>query len=60
MYLCRKLLQGSFPTIGTQFGGRDHSTVIHAISVTERRMKEDPGFQATVERIERALAGGQR
>ena len=60
MYLCRKLLQASFPTIGTQFGGRDHSTVIHAIAVTERRMKEDPGFQATVERVERALAGGQR
>jgi len=56
MYLCRKLLQASFPSIGTLFGGRDHSTVIHAVSVTERRMKEDPGFQATVERVERALA----
>jgi chromosomal replication initiator protein len=57
MYLCRKLLQASFPTIGTMFGGRDHSTVIHAIAVTERRMKEDPGFQATVERVERAIEG---
>jgi chromosomal replication initiator protein len=55
MYLCRKLLRASFPTIGDLFGGRDHSTVIHAIAVTERRMKEDPGFQATVERIERAI-----
>jgi chromosomal replication initiator protein len=56
MYLCRKLLQSSYPAIGAIFGGRDHSTVIHAVTVIERRMKEDPGFQATVERVERAIA----
>jgi chromosomal replication initiator protein len=58
MYLCRKLLQSSYPAIGAIFGGRDHSTVIHAVSVIQRRMHEDPGFQATVERVERAIAGG--
>ncbi len=56
MYLCRKLLQSSYPAIGAMFGGRDHSTVIHAVTVIERRMKEDSGFQATVERVERAIA----
>jgi chromosomal replication initiator protein len=55
MYLCRKLLHTSFPQIGAFFGGRDHSTVIHAIAVTERRIKEDPAFQATVERVERSI-----
>lgn len=58
MYLCRNLMKASFPHIGELFG-RDHSTVIHAASVTERRIKEDPGFQATVERIERTIRGQQ-
>jgi len=56
MYLCRRLLNASFPHIGELFG-RDHSTVIHATAVTERRLKEDSSFHATVERIERAIRG---
>jgi chromosomal replication initiator protein len=54
MYLCRRMLKASFPHIGDLFG-RDHSTVIHATTVTERRIKEDPAFQATVERIQRTI-----
>ena len=54
MYLCRRLMTVSFPHIGELFG-RDHSTVIHAIRVTDRRIKEDPAFQATVERLERSI-----
>jgi chromosomal replication initiator protein len=56
MYLCRRLMNLSFPHIGELFG-RDHSTVIHATMVTERRLKEDAAFQATVERIERTIRG---
>ena len=56
MYLCRRLLNISFPNIGDVFG-RDHSTVIHASSVTERRIKDDPAFQATVEQLERTIRG---
>jgi chromosomal replication initiator protein len=54
MYLCRKLLGASFPHIGELFA-RDHSTVIHANAVTERRIKDDAAFEATVERLERTI-----
>jgi chromosomal replication initiator protein len=56
MYLCRRLLNASFPHIGDLFG-RDHSTVIHATAVTERRIKEDAAFQAMAERLERTIRG---
>ena len=39
MYLCRRYTEASFPVIGDRFGGRDHSTVIHAAQVVERRMQ---------------------
>jgi len=55
MYLCRKHTQASFPGIGDKFGGRDHSTVIHALKTIERRIKEDPNMQATIATIERSL-----
>jgi len=55
MYLCRRHTNASFPVIGDRFGGRDHSTVIHAVQVIERKVREDPTFQASVERLERLL-----
>ena len=55
MYLCRKHTSTSFPAIGYKFGGRDHSTVIHASKVVEKKIKEDPYMQATIEKIERTL-----
>ena len=55
MYLCRKYTETSFPAIGDKFGGRDHSTVIHASKTIEKRIKEDPYMQNTIERLERNL-----
>ena len=55
MYLCRKYTATSFPAIGDKFGGRDHSTVIHASKTIEKRIKEDPYMQNTIERLERNL-----
>jgi chromosomal replication initiator protein len=55
MYLCRRYTEASFPTIGDRFGGRDHSTVIHATQVIDQRAKQDPAFRATIERLERML-----
>ena len=55
MYLCRKYTETSFPGIGDKFGGRDHSTVIHASKTIERKIKEDPHMQQTIEKLERNL-----
>ena len=55
MYLCRKHTETSFPGIGDKFGGRDHSTVIHASRTIERKIKEDPNMQSTIEKLERNL-----
>jgi len=40
MYLCRELTDLSLPKIGQQFGGRDHTTVIHAVDKIQRLMGE--------------------
>jgi chromosomal replication initiator protein len=41
MYLSRELTDASLPKIGTKFGGRDHSTVLHGVNKIARIMKED-------------------
>ena len=55
MYLCRKYTPTSFPAIGFKFGGRDHSTVIHASKTIEQKIKLDPYMQATIEKLEKNL-----
>jgi len=55
MYLCRQYTHASFPVIGDYFGGRDHSTVIHATQSVEQRLQQDPAFRDAVARIERLL-----
>ena len=48
MYLARDLTESSLPEIGEAFGGRDHSTVIHAIEKIESELKLDPSLQSTI------------
>jgi chromosomal replication initiator protein len=55
MYLSRKHTSTSFPAIGSKFGGRDHSTVIHAAKTIEKKMKEDPQMQNTIDKLEKNL-----
>src|SRR5260370_31849440 len=54
MYLCRKITSNSFPSIGEHFG-RDHSTVIHAFNLIERRLVNDSAFWFSIEKIEHSL-----
>ncbi len=55
MYLCRKGLKSSFPEIGHQFGGKDHTTALAACRKIERMVAEDNMVRAKVEAIERLL-----
>lgn len=49
MWLCRKLTTNSFPDIGAHFGGRDHTTVMHAVRKIERKRHVDPRFSAELD-----------
>ena len=55
MYLCRKHLGASFPEIGQQFGGKDHSTVVHAVNKIERCLGEDLALQRQMTQLEQRL-----
>jgi chromosomal replication initiator protein len=55
MFLCRKLTRSSYPEIGTMFGGRDHSTAIHAYGLIERRIGTDKQIKENVSFLERSL-----
>lgn len=51
MYLCRELTDMSLSVIGEEFGGRDHTTVIHACEKVFQDMEKDRELKAKIERI---------
>ncbi|RJQ45724.1 MAG: chromosomal replication initiator protein DnaA [Gaiellales bacterium] len=51
MYLCRELTDASQPRIGEKFGGRDHTTVIHAINKISNLIKEEREVYDLVQRV---------
>lgn len=53
MYLARNLTGLSLKAIGEAFGGRDHSTVIHACNLIQRLITDDPDFRLRVEALAR-------
>lgn len=55
MYLTRHLTAKSFPEIGRCFGGRDHTTVLHAVNSVEERLREDFALADELERIAAAI-----
>ena len=55
MYFCKQWTQHSLKTIGLHFGGRDHSTVIHANQSVEDQMETDEPFRSLVETIGRKI-----
>jgi len=55
MYLCRTMTKSSFPEIGEKFGGKDHSTVIHAVRQTEKRLNEDRELKNIIDTLKNQL-----
>ena len=55
MYLSRKLTDMSLPKIGEEFGGRDHTTVIHAYEKISENLNTDESLQHTIEDITKKL-----
>jgi chromosomal replication initiator protein len=55
MYLSRELTQESLPAIGREFGGRDHTTVLHAWRRTTERIAANPTSRAAVEELRTRL-----
>lgn len=58
MYLARRLTRLSLEEIGAYFGGRDHSTVLHAIRTIEARRQSDEDVERAIRAVERALGVG--
>ncbi|HKL03300.1 MAG TPA: chromosomal replication initiator protein DnaA [Cryomorphaceae bacterium] len=55
MYLSKQFTDSSLKTIGLHFGGRDHSTVIHAISTVEERMQTTAKHKRIVEELHQKI-----
>ena len=56
MYLTRELTNYSLVSIGSKFGGRDHTTVIHACRIVEQQMEKDPRIKTAIKELMRTLS----
>ena len=57
MYLSRELTDSSLPRIGEEFGGRDHTTVIHAYDKISHDITSDPTLRSTINVIRKRILG---
>ncbi len=55
MYLSRKHTKSSFPDLGQRFGGRDHTTIIHAVKKVEERLGKSMDLENEIRAIERLI-----
>ncbi len=59
MYLCRTIANMSYPQIGIDFGGRDHSTVMHACKKIEKEIKEKNNTKLIVDSVKNIIIDGK-
>ena len=57
MYLCRELTDSSYPEIGRQFGGKDHTTIIHACKQVIKAKDSDSALSATLDSLKDQILG---
>ena len=55
MYLCRTMTTESFPKIGIEFGGKDHSTVMHSVEKIEKELKDNKDLSNIVEKLKKDI-----
>ena len=55
MYLCQQLMDISFPRLGEEFGGRDHTTVMYACNKINDRIKEDRDFALVIKELKNKI-----
>jgi chromosomal replication initiator protein len=55
MFLSRELTDSTLPDIGRQFGGRDHTTVMHGCQQVQRKLTHDAGLRAAITRVRAIL-----
>jgi len=58
MYLARTMTKQPLVNIGQKFGGKDHSTVVHAVKKITGRLTKDPEFRQEVKQLEQAIRRG--
>ena len=58
MYLSRDLTDASFPEIGRDFGGKDHTTIIHACKQVQKSQETDTALRATLESLKEEIGKG--
>ena len=55
MYLCRTMTSESFPKIGTEFGGKDHTTVMHSVEKIEKEIRENKDLANVIEKLKKDI-----
>ena len=55
MYLARQLTHASLAEVGRAFGGKDHTTVLHAVEKIQTLLTEDPKFKKTIDSITQSI-----
>lgn len=55
MYLCREMTDASYPEIGRQFGGKDHTTIIHACRQVAKAKEADTALQTTIDTLKEQI-----
>ena len=60
MYLCREIANMSYPQIGDDFGGRDHSTVMHACRKIEKEVKEKNNTKLIVDSVKNIIVNDKK
>lgn len=51
MYICRKYINESYPKIGSEFGGKDHTTVMHSVNKISKEVKTNKNLEEEINKI---------